>query len=123
MFEKYIPDLDAYAEAWVNLINATAEKTTIEDMLETITATIYIECMQDTAYHINGKPPAVSFIEKAYARTGHTAVTQEQIQTLKKRLVGVIRQAENAKAILKMEEMKLNLYQTMSANTRNVTGF
>jgi hypothetical protein len=120
MHEKYVPDLDAYTDAWVELAKATTEEAILKLQLEEAQAKIFVECMTKPEYKLNGRPPAISFIENSWAKVGHTKEMEATISDLRRQLISVNERIDSAKATLKIEEMKLNLYQTMSANSRNV---
>jgi len=74
-------------------------------------------------YYIRGKPPSVAFVDKTWGKIGHTPEAVEKMSNIKKELIEVTASLSKAKAVLKMEEMRLSLFQTMSANARNIAGF
>jgi hypothetical protein len=122
MFDEYVPDLDAYLEAWQKVAICTAEKQELENRLEEIVAKIYLDCTNNVAYYIGGKPPAVSLVKDSYAKIGHNTETTNLLGEIKATLIDLEHKITIARSLIKIEEMKLNLYQTMSANARNITG-
>jgi len=123
MFEKYLPDISEYLEAWRIVVELSAELQKVDGELEEIVANIYLECIRDNKYFLNGKAPAISLIKESYAVIGHTEDATEKLGQLKYNKIVLQRAISEAKAQIKAQEMKLNLYQTMSANARNVAGF
>lgn len=123
MFEEYTPDLGSYFEAWSNLVVFTKQRDEIQLKLEELTAKIYIDCTNYEKYYVRDKPPSVAFIDKTWGKIGHTPEAIEKMSKIKLELIEVTSQLSIAKAILKTEEMRLNLFQTMSANARNIAGF
>jgi len=120
MFEEYIPDISAYLEAWQKLTQCTYMQQVLNAELDALVANIYLECTRDNKFFINGKPPAISLISASYAVVGNSAETTDKMGQLKSQLFSIAKETSNAKAEIKVEEMKLSLYQTMSANSRNV---
>jgi hypothetical protein len=123
MFEKYVPDLDAYFDAWMQLVNLTQEKDSLELEKDELVAQIYIDCVNYPKYYVKDKPPAISFIEKTWEKVGHTPEATAKLAEINGKLIELNRKIAEAKAIMKKEDMSLSLYQTMSANSRNVTGY
>jgi 16S rRNA C1402 N4-methylase RsmH len=123
MFEEYTPDLSAYFEAWSEQVVLIKRKEEIELQLEELTAEIYIDCMNYEKYHIRGKPPSVAFVDKTWGKIGHTPDAVKRMSQIKLQLIEIDSHLSHTKAVLKTEEMRLNLFQTMSANARNVAGF
>lgn len=123
MFEEFTPDLDAYFQAWSSIVVLTTKKDKIELRREELTAEIYIDCTNYELYQVRGKPPSVAFIDKTWGKIGHTPDAVAKMFLIKNELIEVNAELGAAKAILKMEEMRLNLFQTMSANARNIAGF
>lgn len=123
MFDEYVPDIAEYLDAWQKLAEYTYELDDLKLKLEQLVAQIYLICVQDKKYFINGKPPAISFIKETFAAVGHDYETTQKIASMKSLMNMLHKNIAKAKAIIKSEEMKLNLYQTMSANSRNITGF
>ena len=122
MFEEYIPDMSEYLEAWYKVARYTAEKQELENQLEEIVAKIYLDCTLEPTYFVGGKPPAVSLIKDSYAKLGHNELTTNKLGEIKAVLVKLEEEITIAKATIKAAEMSLNLYQTMSANSRTVPG-
>ena len=123
MFDEYTPDLDSYFEAWSNQVILIKKKDEIELRLEELVAKIYIDCMNYEKYYIRNKPPSVAFVDKTWGKIGHTPEAIKEMSSIKLSLIEVEAQLSQTKAVLKTEEMRLNLFQTMSANARNIAGF
>ena len=123
MFEEYTPDLAAYFDAWSKQVVLTKKRDTIQLRLVELTAKIYIDCMNYEKYYIRGKPPSVAFVDKTWGKIGHTPEAIEEMSRIKNELIEVDAELNYTKAVMKAEEMKLNLFQTMSANARNIAGF
>ena len=123
MYEEYLPDLSEYSEAWVQSANFCMRKKELENRFEELVAQVYIDCMGLPEFEINKKPPAVSFIKETYAKVGHTPEIMAEMGLIKAELAAVEGGIKRTAGIIKVQEMKLSLYQTVSANSRNITGF
>jgi len=123
MFEEYVPDLDSYMEAWNELAKATRVQNELNNRLDEIVAQVYLDCTTNIMYTVSGKAPAISLIKESYAQIGHTPESREEIAEIKQKLVELEERVTLLRGTIKVEEMKLNLYQTMSANSRNVAAY
>ena len=122
-FEEYLPDLSEYSEAWVDSANFSMRKKELENRFEELVAQVYIDCVSLPEYMINNKPPAVSFIKETYAKVGHTPEVITEMGLIRAEMAVVDGGLKRATGVIKIQEMKLSLYQTVSANSRNITGF
>ena len=123
MFEQYVPDLDGYMEAWNELARNTRDQCDLSNHLDEIVANIYLECTTDVMYTVANKAPAISLIKESYAKVGNTPESREEISEINQKLAILQEKETILRGFIKTEEMKLNLYQTMSANSRNVAAY
>lgn len=123
MFEKYHPDLDAFSDAFVQLAKLITEEKNLENELDSLTAQIYLDCTYKQDYYVNGKSPSATLIDHSYAKIGHTPETRKRLLEIKTRLAELEGLIESCKGIIKAEEAKLSMFQTLSANARNIASF
>ncbi len=119
----YIPDINAYAEAWVELGLALGEEARLSDELESLKGDILQKVSTYEEFFVNGKTPSVSYADKTYLVNGHTPEAGEKLRDYAEKLANLERQITQLRGILKTEEMKQAVFQTLSANSRSVIGF
>lgn len=112
---SYIPNMADYIDWWVTLGKYTTEKLLLEAQLEQLQAELVKEMLQG-----EGKRPSMAELQKTVLILGKD---EQSRQTLNK-LVQDIALLEGEIAVLrgkiKAEEMKLSIFQTLSANSRNM---
>lgn len=120
---NYIPDIDLYGDAWVQLARASEEKVTLEHELEELLATIFVEVSSNPEFFQNGKPLSATAIKETFQILGHTPSSSERLKELKASISKLDEEILKLKGIIKTEEMKLAMFQTLSANSRGVFDF
>lgn len=115
MLEKYIPDVDAYLSYWIELSVLTQNKMQVEANIEKLHAEIISRVVAT-----GQKPPSMAQIERTVLITGTSKEEEEALDKLRKELQYLEGQILELRGRIKTEEMKQALFQTMSANARNV---
>lgn len=113
------PDIALYTDTWVLLGRALRKQIDFENRLDFIQAQILMEVRSAPQYFIQGKVPSMSYCKAVYLHTGHTPETKECIADIKSNLSTLTERIIILRGILKSEEMKLSVFQTLSANARD----
>jgi hypothetical protein len=119
MLEEFVPDLAAYSDAWINLGIAQRNKLLVEKEYDALKAEILDTVTSNREYFVRGKPPSVTHSEKTYLVMGYDTETKNLLESYRTKLAELEKEITHYKGIVKAEEMKLSVFQTMSANARN----
>lgn len=120
MINEYIPDVAVYINTWIELGKALESKSSIEYALDALRAMITKEALSNPVYFVNGKPPSMEYVKSVYFITGLNPENSAEIQKMILELASLEATIKRLNGIIKSEDMKMSVFQTLSANARNV---
>ena len=120
MIHEYLPDVDVYISTWVELGQALEAKVALEYELDQLRAGITKEALSNSLYFVNGKPPSMEYVKSVYFILGLNDANSKEIQGLILKLASLEATIKRLNGIIKSEDMKMGVFQTLSANARNI---
>lgn len=111
-----IPDFDEFIELAGQIRELSLKKLTIEKDLKKGEGKTFRDAMVEKEYYVNGKQPAISYIEGAYKYTG----LNDCLMPLRDELVEVTAELDYLKLKLDVYKSMLDTWRTLSANERNI---
>lgn len=117
MKEAELPDFSDMFALATRIKNLTAEKMKLDLEIDARKSEIALVAMSDSKYFQKDKPPAMNFLETTYLTTGFDG----ELVELKKKLIEIISELDEAKLIMQIYRDMISLYQTESANMRSAT--
>ena len=120
MLNEYIPDVDKYLEDFIKLAKVQEQKTVLEAELDKFKAEIVNVVTTDERFYSNSKPQSMTYINSTYLVNGYDEATSERLSSMLKELANLDKEITILKGELKKAEMMLSIFQTLSANSRNV---
>lgn len=115
MLEKYTPDIDAYLSYWIELSVLTQSKLELESALDKLRAQIILNAVEGQA-----KPPSMAQMERTILLLGSTPEERQLLDKYRQELQAIEGHILQVRGSIKAEEMKQAMFQTVSANARNV---
>lgn len=116
--ENLIPDFDDFE----TLARETAELKGSLIVVKSQLTKLEAECMRtaltDNTYWIGGKRPSMAYCEKIVKIVGNTPEDQDSLSNLRQELAELTEAHQLLQHLITMERDKLDLYRTLSANTR-----
>ena len=113
-----IPDFDDFE----TLAREAAELKGSLIVVKSQLAKLEAECMRtaltDRIHWLDGKRPSMAYCEKIVKLVGNTPEDQESLSNLRQDLAEITEAYQLLQHLITMERDKLDLYRTMSANTR-----
>jgi len=120
MLNEYIPDVDKYLDDFVKLAQLQEQKTVLSAELDKFRAEIIATVTTDERFYSNSKPQSMTYINSTYLVNGYDEATSERLSYMLKELANLDKEITVLKGELKKAEMMLSIFQTLSANSRNV---
>ncbi len=117
---RYVPDIDAYIGYWLELAEVSKRKVMVEADLDQLKNEIIITATTNPLYFKGDKPLAMNMLEKTYLVAGYDPITKQQLTNLFQAALELETRIMELKGKIKAEEMRLSVFQTLSANSRNV---
>lgn len=112
-----IPDFEDFMKLAEEIRELSFKKMKLENSLKAGEAITFKEAMSKTLE--NGKLPSTSFVTNAYLHTGFNG----ELVGDRELLAATISELEQKKIQLSIYRDMINLFQTVSANERNSSGF
>ena len=112
-----IPEFSEFIALADNIRELSHKRLLLEKKIKDVEAHIFREAVSNDFYHINGKAPAVSYIESAYKQAGF----EGELLKPREELAKVTADLEHAKLTLDVYKMMLEVWRTLSANERGIT--
>jgi len=112
-----IPEFSDFIALADTIRDLSYKRLLLEKKIKDVESQIFREAVSNETYQINGKAPAVSFIESAYKQSGFDGELVEPREELAK----VTSDLEHAKLTLDIYKMMLEVWRTLSANERGIT--
>ena len=109
-----IPEFSEFIKLTDNIRELSFRKLVLEKDIKTMEADVFKKAVTDEKYFINGKSPAISYIENAYKHTGFDG----EILPLREELAKVSSDLDHEKLSLEIYKQMLEVWRTLSANTR-----
>ena len=112
-----IPDFDEFVALADKIRDVSLEKLLLEKDIKSKESEVFRTATFDEKYFVNGKPPAISFIENAYKQDGFDV----ELVDVKKKLAELTAESDHLKLTMSIYKDMLSVFQTLSANERGHT--
>lgn len=112
--ELQLPDVDRMFELIDKSERLSMESSILKVELEFNESAIALEAISNEKYFVNGKPPAMSFLETTWLRTGFNNELMEK----RLKLATMLSELDTIKMKLNLYNKLIDLYRTQSANER-----
>ena len=113
-----IPEFEEFLKIVEKIRDLSYQKLLLERSIKSKEAEIFREAITNTLYFINGKPPAISFVDSAFKPDGFNGELVEP----RKELAKVTSELDHAKLELEVYNSMLEVFRTISANERRTIG-
>jgi len=113
---KKIPDWDELTKITDNISEIMLKKMLLEKKIKAEEANIVYTATVEPQYALNGKTPAISFIEATYKYTGF----KNELLPLREEMALLTSELEKARNRYEIFKQMLDIWRTVSANERNI---
>lgn len=111
-----IPDFEQFLEVASEIRQASLNKMLLEKEIKAGEAKVFRKAMTDEQYQVNGKAPAVSYVDSAYKHTG----LDGELLPLRESLIEATAELDELKLRLEVYKSMLDVWRTLSANERSI---
>lgn len=120
MLNEYVPDVEKYFNAFINQAKLEEEKTNLELEYDQFKADLVKIVSTNSEFYINSKPPSMTYVNKTYLVSGYDLESKNKIDYYEHKLAELNKALLEIKGYIKKSEMELAIFQTLSANSRNI---
>lgn len=112
-----LPDFEDLAKLAETIREKNISKMLLENKIKYLEGRVMIEARSNPKYFENGKPPAITFVEKTYFFSGF----DDELLPFREELAKVSSEVEHLKMVFQLEKDKIDVWRTQSANERGTT--
>jgi len=111
-----LPDFNDMYVTIDKIKELTLKRLVLDIQIKEKISEITQESMVDVRYFVNEKPPSMAYLDKTFTFSG----IDGELIPLRKELAAVISEVEHARLVFDLDNSRINVWRTQSANERKV---